>query len=288
MQPRTFTGRVSGACLLAALLLSACGGNGNKSSNDTASKPQRLDVTARDFALKIQGSTTLRPGPVAITARNTGKQAHGLVLVKLNDGVDTPELVKTITTNPEKIGELYTYVGGTTSLPNGGDWKAITTFDAGKYAMLDVGASKKGRLNVTRHGEVQGFTVAGSPLHVKLAAPSAKLSLYDYGITLPKVIPTHGTLRVSNTGEDVHQLVFVRVTSADEARAVVTGLKTGRPARTKSPPVEALAPTSGATSTTIGYQLARGAYIAYCVQATAKSQNKSHASIGMIAAFSVN
>src|SRR5882724_5921349 len=84
-------------CLLAALLLSACGG-GTKEKTTAASGPQRLDVTARDFALKINGSSALRPGPVTITARNFGRQAHGMVLVKLNDGVDTPTLVTALTT----------------------------------------------------------------------------------------------------------------------------------------------------------------------------------------------
>ena len=79
-------------CLLAALLLSACGGGG-KDETTTAAGPQRLDVTARDFALKINGSPALRPGPVQITARNSGKQAHGMVLVKLNDGVDQAALL---------------------------------------------------------------------------------------------------------------------------------------------------------------------------------------------------
>ena len=88
-------------CLLAALLLSSCG----SSSNDTATTqagPQRLDVTARDFALKINGSPALRPGPVTITARNSGKEAHGMVLVKLNDGVDEATLVDALSNKPDR------------------------------------------------------------------------------------------------------------------------------------------------------------------------------------------
>ena len=42
-------------CLLAALLLSSCGGSSNDKAT-TQAGPQRLDVTARDFALKINGS----------------------------------------------------------------------------------------------------------------------------------------------------------------------------------------------------------------------------------------
>src|SRR5205823_5162876 len=105
-------------CLLAALLLGACGGSGG-AKHTVAPGPQRLDVTARDFALRISGSSTLRPGPVSITARNIGRQAHGMVLVKLNDGVDERALVTALTTKPADVPSLLTYVGGTTTLPRG-------------------------------------------------------------------------------------------------------------------------------------------------------------------------
>src|SRR5919112_762720 len=181
---RTMQLRFAG-CLLAALLLSACG-SGKDATTTAAHGPQRLDVTARDFALKINGSTSLRPGPVTISARNSGNQAHGMVLVKLNDGVDTPMLVSALTTRPDRVPNLLTYVGGTTTLPRGGSWQATTTFDDGNYAMLDVGASRKGRLNFTRPGEVQGFTVSGEKVTAAAQKPTAEVSLYDYGIDVPK------------------------------------------------------------------------------------------------------
>src|SRR3954471_13745610 len=195
-------------CLLAAMLLSACGGAGNDKTS-AAPGPQRLDVTARDFALKINGSPALRPGRVTITARNSGKQPHGMVLVKLNDGVDTPALVSALTTQPDRVGNLLTYVGGTTTLPKQASWEATTTFDPGSYAMLDVGTSNAGRLNFTRRGEVQGFTVSGDKVATPPEPVSAKVSLFDYGIIMPKVIPQAGRIQVENTGNDDHQLVFL-------------------------------------------------------------------------------
>jgi hypothetical protein len=273
-------------CLLAALLLSACGG-ATKDKTTAASGPQRLDVTARDFALKINGSSALRPGPVTITARNFGKQAHGMVLVKLNDGVDTPTLVTALTTRPDRIGNLLTYVGGTTALPRGADWEATTRFDAGNYAMLDVGTSNAGRLNFTRPGGVQGFTVSGTKVTARAQRVSADVSLYDYGINVPKSIPATGRIRVENTGNDDHQLVFLRVRDAGEAKQVIRAFKTGRGTRTAYRPIEVLAPTSVATSSTINYQLPKGAYIAYCSYRTARSGGRVHAGLGMLAAFAV-
>jgi hypothetical protein len=273
-------------CLLAALLLNACGG-GDKDKTTAASGPQRLDVTARDFALKINGSPALRPGPVTITARNSGKQAHGMVLVKLNDGVDTPTLISALTTKPDRIGNLLTYVGGTTTLPRGTSWQATTTFDPGNYAMLDVGTSKAGRLNFTRPDEVQGFTVAGAKITAPAQRVSAEVTLYDYGINVPKAIPATGRIRVENTGSDDHQLVFLPVRSTREAKQVVRAFKTGKGARTTYRPIEVLAPTSSATSSTVSYRLPKGAYIAYCAYRTGRSNGTPHAALGMLAGFAV-
>jgi hypothetical protein len=286
MQVRSVVpGRATAGCLLATLALSACGGS--DTSNAVRSQPQRISVTARDFALKIEGSPSLRPGPVTITARNTGKQAHGLVLVKLSDGVDTPALIKALTTTPGKLGEMLTYVGGTTTLPRGGSWEGTTSFDPGSYAMLDVGVAKGGRFNFTRSGEVQGFTVEGKPVRVASARPAAEVSLYDYGIDVPKVIPASGRIRVNNTGLDDHQLIVQPVANAAEAKRLMANIKSGKPARLTSRPVEVLAPTTGATSTTVRYALAKGAYIAYCRYVSAKSSGRAHASLGMVAAFAV-
>jgi len=275
--------RTAGCALAAALLVSACG-SGGKDTQKTAA-PQRLDVTARDFALSIQGQRTLRPGPVTITARNSGKQAHGMVLARLNDGIDTKMLVDALTLHPDRVGTLLTYVGGTTTLPKGASWQATTSFEAGNYAMLDVGASAKGRLNFTRPGEVQGFSVSGKAVATPAERPTAKVSLYDYGIVMPKVIPSNGRITVANTGNDDHQLVFMPVASTNEAKRIVRALKTGHTTTTRYRPIEVLAPTSAATSSTVSYRIPKGAYIAYCTYRTGASGGRVHASLGMITAF---
>ena len=113
--------RFAGFALAAMLMLSACGGGGSK--NTTASGPQRLDVTARDYALNVSGSTALRPGPVQITAHNAGKQAHGIVLAKLKRRRTATNVIKTFVKDPSAGGAMLLYAGGTTTLPRGSTWK---------------------------------------------------------------------------------------------------------------------------------------------------------------------
>jgi hypothetical protein len=52
-------------------------------------------------------------------------------------------------------------------------------------------------------------------------------------------------------------------------------------------PIEVLAPTSSATSSTVHYKLPPGAYLAYCAYRSAASGGKLHASLGMVHAFAV-
>jgi hypothetical protein len=273
-------------CLLAALLLSSCGG-GSSDKPTSQAGPQQLDVTARDFALNINGSSALRPGPVTITARSAGREAHGMVLVKLNDGVDEAALVDALTNNPARVPTLLTFVGGTTALPAGGTWRATTTFDSGNYAMVDVGASSKGRMNFTRPGEVRSFTVSGKAVIAPVGRPTADVAMYDYGIAMPKVIPSTGQIKVENTGNDDHQLAVIPVKDAREAKAILRAFDTGKATRASHRPIEVLAPTSAATSSTVSYRLPKGAYIAYCAYRSAQSGGRPHAALGMVAAFAV-
>ena len=241
-------------------------GGGNDKTTGSAAGPQRLDVTARDFALKINGSPALRPGAVTITARNTGKQAHGMVLVKLNDGVDDADAARRPQEPPRPHPEPAHLRRWHDALPTGTPWQATTSFDPGNYAMLDVGTSAQGRYNFTRAGEVQGFTVSGKKLTSSRSGPAPSVALYDYGIDMPKVIPASGRIKVENTGDDDHQLAVIPVRrrqagQGDPARVQdrQADAPSGRRGRSRS-----WRPTSSATSSTVSYHLPKGAYIAYC------------------------
>ena len=75
--------------IMASLALAACG-----SSKDSSSPAQKLAITTKDFSLRLDGSV-LRPGPLDISALNKGKQAHGVLLGRINDGVDAKTVTST-------------------------------------------------------------------------------------------------------------------------------------------------------------------------------------------------
>jgi hypothetical protein len=266
-------------CLLAAMLLSACGGSASKKPA-TPSAPQRLDVTARDYALDVQGPTKLRPGPVHITARNAGKQAHGFVLAKIKDGLTAATVISAFMKDPRQGGAMLLYNGGTTTLPSGATWKGTTSFDQGTYLMLDVGFGG-GKLNFTREGEIRSFTVAGDATTAATVKPATTVSLWDYRVEMPARIAGRGPMLVRNTGNDSHQLSFLRVKNRAAARRLTRELGRGRLKNLSGVNYDVLAPSSPGTATTVDVTLPKGTYLAYCHYYTPQSHGIPHVQLGM-------
>jgi hypothetical protein len=270
--------RFAGFALAAMLMLSACGGGGSK--NTTASGPQRLDVTARDYTLNVSGSTALRPGPVQITAHNAGKQAHGFVLAKLKDGLTAANVIKTFVKDPGAGGAMLLYAGGTTTLPSGSTWKGTTSFDPGTYLMVDVGFGG-GRLNFTRQGEIRSFTVSGNANVAATAKPVTTVSLWDYTVEMPNRIAGKGPMLIRNTGNDTHQLSFIRVKNPSSGRSLIKRIRSGKVARLKGFSYDVLAPSAPDTATTVDVSLPKGTYVAYCRYYTPMSHGIPHMQLGM-------
>jgi hypothetical protein len=267
-------------CLLAASLVAGCGGSSKDQTAAPPAGPQKLDVTARDYGLDVNGSLALRPGPVAITAHNAGRQAHGFVLAKVKDGLTARSVIDTFVKNPSQGGAMLLYAGGTTTLPSGSTWKGTTSFDPGTYLMVDVGFGG-GKLNFTRKGEIRTFTVSGKSTGAASAKPATTVSLWDYTVEMPSRISGKGPMLIRNTGNDTHQLSFLRVKDAAAGRALIRKLRAGKQSRLHGLNYDVLAPESPDTATTVNVNLPKGTYIAYCHYYTAASHGVPHVQLGM-------
>lgn len=268
----------------ASLPLTACGGSGKSSSS---SDRQTLAITAKDFSLRVTGSD-LHPGQLDIRALNQGKQAHGVLLGRINDGVDPKSVTSLIAKDPTKALTMFSLAGGAPALSAGGaPWKATTTVRSGTYIVVDTGTGTDGKANFTKPGEVQTFKVSGSASAAASVKSDADVTLSDYKIDLPASIPAKGTLRVRNTGTDNHELMFVRVNTAKAGAGYIRLIKEGKPVDFKSHPLSALAPTGPGTETTIPLGIQPGQYLVYCAFASAKSKGKPHAALGMISQVTV-
>jgi hypothetical protein len=263
----------------AALPLAACGGS---SSSSSTGDRQTLAITAKDFSLKLAGSD-LHPGQLDIRALNQGKQAHGVLLGRIKDGVDPKAVTSVIAKDPTKALTMFSLAGGAPALSaDGAPWKATTTVRAGTYIVVDTGTGNDGKPNFTKPGEVQTFEVSGSASTAAAAKSDASVTLSDYRIDLPASIPANGSLQVRNAGRDDHELMFVRVATAKAGAGFIRLIKEGKPVDFKSHPLSALAPTGPGTQTTIPLQIPPGQYLVYCAFGSAKSKGKPHAALGMI------
>jgi hypothetical protein len=262
--------------IVPALVLAACGGGSSSGGRQT------LDITAKDFSLTLGGSA-LHPGRLDINALNRGKNAHGILFGRLNDGVKPEAITSIIATNPSKALTLFSLAGGAPALSVGGSpWKATTTVRSGTYIVIDTGTDKSGKANYTKAGEVRTFTVSGSASNAAAAHSDAEIDLRDYAIDLPASIPANGHVRVRNTGQDSHELMFVKVPSAKAGAEYIRLIRAGKPVSFKSHPLSALAPTGPGTETTIPLDIPPGQYLAYCAFASARSKGKPHALLGMV------
>jgi hypothetical protein len=276
MTKRTF---LAIAPVAAALTLAACGG----SSTSSNAPRQRLDITTKDFALNVNPGADVRPGQIDISALNQGKQPHGLLLGRINDGVKAADVKQLIATDPSKALTMFSLAGGISALSTGGTaWKATTTVRSGTYIVVDTGTGKDGKANFTKPGEVQTFTVSGNARPAAEAKSDATVTLRDYAIGMPSTISAKAALRVHNGGRDNHELTFVKVANAKAGAGFVNLIRSGKPVQFKSPTLSALAPTGPGTDTTIHVNLPPGQYLAYCSFASARSKGKAHAVLGMV------
>ena len=174
--------------IMASLALAACG-----SSKDSSSPAQKLAITTKDFSLRLDGSG-LRPGPLDISALNKGKQAHGVLLGRINDGVDAKTVTSTITKDPTKALTMFSLAGGMPALPAGGTaWKARTTLRTGTYIVIDTGSGTDGKANYTKPGEVQ--TLPGQRQRAQRCRGQERRRRRSQGLcasTCPRASPPRG------------------------------------------------------------------------------------------------
>jgi plastocyanin len=104
--------QVAAATLAIALAALACGGDDEAGvdGNGTASSPQLVEVTAKDFSFvppKLRGTVG---APIEITLKNTGQVSHTFTIDEFN--VDTEVVAgatTTVTVLPSEPGEFNYY-----------------------------------------------------------------------------------------------------------------------------------------------------------------------------------
>lgn len=208
-------------CLTTALLPGCQSRESSRPLPDAAgaasTDPSVLRVTATDFS--FEAPDQIPAGLTTIRLINKGPSLHHIELIKLDQGKTLPDFLTALKAGgpPPSWASM---IGGP-NVPEFGDSStAIVTLDPGSYAMICVIPGSDGMPHVMK-GMARTITVT-SPARVTaepVADVMVKLVDYDFQFAQP-LTAGHHTIRVENVGEQVHEMVLVRLENGKTAADV--------------------------------------------------------------------
>jgi uncharacterized cupredoxin-like copper-binding protein len=295
--------RALGLAVCAALGLSvaACGGD-DSSRDTTAARPVSTEVPDRaprpprtvtfeasDFA--FSGPASVEAGVVALQLDNRGAEAHQLGLFKLNDGVDAGTVLGALgAAGNLEAGRAYgTWIAGPNGVAAGGQQSVVTELLPGQYVVACLMPGADGVPHAMK-GMLTNLTVTPTTAPARAIGDSAlpTIGLKNYFFELPKDFDGHGSVLVENRGDQVHELVIVKLNAGKTVDDVVAYEKTPAP-RGAAPFVDA----GGVTFVDPGQRarmdldLAPGNYAVVCYLPT-PGDATPHLMLGMVHGFTVD
>jgi hypothetical protein len=282
------TVRIASALALAAIAAAAggCGsggGGGKASSTPSAAAPQRVTVLANAHSFSAQGIDSLRAGLVSFTVRDVSRVPHGAGFVRLDPGVSAARAMKILGGDNIPAHLPFTLLGGVPQLQPGGTWQATLNLGPGRYAMFDDGENGKGML--------RRFAVAarsGAQAVPPKTVGTIDMRDFSFGMHLPRNWNGKGVVKVPNTGRQMHELTFVRMSSAAEERKLTAELRKGYPSGPEPKGITfALGGTSPGQTAYVRLDLGPGRYLAICLMPDPKT-GKPHTALGMLSTLTVH
>lgn len=247
-------------------------------------KPNVIIVRAMEFA--FEAPAAVRPGLTTFRLVNGGKQLHHLTVVKLMDGKTVADYLKAMQVEGPMPSWAVEMGGPNTAIP-GNTIDATIDLAPGNYALVCFVPSPGEHMPHFMKGMIHPLTVRGSMRHAAQKEPDVDITLHDYSFesSAPLTAGNH-VVRVTNSGQQRHEVVVVRVgkghTIADVGKWVDGGLKGPPPGM----PIAGMSPLTIGQSATFPVRLAPGTYGLICFLPDAKD-GKMHAEHGMVQQFEV-
>lgn len=249
----------------------------------TPSQPTTLTATEYSYA---GTNLTFKPGPIAVTVTNNGKEEHQATIVRFKDGKTIADLAKVAADDPGKLDTIIDVFGGPNSVaPGGGTVTSTQSLGAGDYYFMCFIPAPDGQPHAAK-GMVAPFKVEGAAAGP--AAPDAantiSLKEYAFGVTGGKT--KAGPVSFSNQGEQLHEAAIYQPAAGKTTKDVLDYFKqqnpTGPPPVIPAGGVTAIDPGSSAT-----VNLTAGDYVFMCFLPD-KSSGAPHFTKGMIQAVTVS
>lgn len=182
--------------------------------------------------------TTIEAGPVEVRLDNGGTLEHQAAIFRFQDGQDFGTFAAAAAADgPDAALALVEGYGGPNAVAPGATGSSTQVLDPGEYALLCVIPDASGVPHAAL-GMLQPFTVTEPATPVAapaLAEPDVEVGLIDLAFQTAPELPAGATVRATNEGEQVHEIVAYRLgagESVDDAIAAAGTLGTppGAPA----------------------------------------------------------
>lgn len=248
--------------------------------------PQSVAISETATGMTAPALAGLKPGWATFAPKGT--PGHQLLVMRLKPKATLPQVFAAASKGDfEQVAKLTVSLGGIQA-----GQQLTARLVPGRYAAIDTGDGPKGPNFL--HGGVKPFTVAGEA--VAGAAPQAvgSIALKDYKFVfdLPEGWDGKGVVRVRNSGDEQHEIGFVRLapgkTLADAKR--VLKILAANPKAKVRPPGEVggiVNSVDPGQTDYVSVELKPGHYVAVCFVPDDKD-HKPHYEHGMIGEFTVS
>lgn len=245
-----------------------------------------VTVMAGDYT--FQAPDTIPAGLTTLMLKNLGKEAHQVIMMRLDSGKTVADL-QPLFTDPEAPIPAWLYFPlGVNGIVSGDSANATATLEPGHYVMVCFVPSPDGAPHVAK-GMVRPIEVTASTAALA-PEPTADLVItakdYTWDVSAPITAGTH-TIRMENAGPQLHEVQIFQLAPGKATTDFTAWLQGGMKGEPPAKPVGGFAgPTPGGhgffTTT-----FAPGTYVFVCFVPD-KGDFKPHVMHGMVKEITVS
>jgi plastocyanin len=190
------------ALAVAALSLSACGGDDDSGGGGEAEQPAQLAITLEEQGKKATleaDQPTTEAGTVELQFTNNGKSPHSVQLARVDEGHEAEEVLQAgeaWASGKKPLPEWAHLAGGIGSVKGGESGTATVQLEPGKYVALDTNAE-----GVPPFAEFEATGEAGGG---ELPSTDATIEAKDYSFESSGLTAGQNTVTFDNTGQQPH------------------------------------------------------------------------------------
>jgi hypothetical protein len=244
-----------------------------------------MAIQATEYA--FAAPDTVASGFVTLDFSNAGRESHHAQLVRLPDDLSMDQFTEALQGDERAALGLVKQVGGVAAVDSGFSSEATVNLEPGAYALICVIPTPSDRTPHVLKGMIKPLIVTPADAMGEAPATSGTVTLKDFSIDMPDVVPTGPTTyHVVNEGPgQPHEYAIVKLNpgmTADDARNAI--MKPAGP-----PPFTAVGGFQSASVGGDGYvtlNLEPGDYAAIC-RVSDPASGLSHVHLGMIKGFRV-